>query len=1639
MLKSAFITLVLVTLGFSLVHSVEPSCPRPSARCPRSWNYSNADKWGELCPGWKTCSTGSEQSPIDIFAPPVVVGKQKSFNIRYPPLSNVWIFNTGNKFIFPVNQKATFDYNGIQYFLQTVEFHAPSEHLFEGRRYNLEMQLLHKAGNSRTLIVSIFFDVGCDNRSHSNQFMDQIQYNLPQFPGAMCGNGRIENLAGYFREDCDNGPRNSNNSTEPNCCRTNCRLAECGDGIKDIREQCDTGAKNADAPGMCRKNCTLPACGDRIVDPGEQCDDGNVQNGDGCTSLCVLECGDGALNRVEQCDDGPKNNDTQPNACRTNCLKAHCGDNVIDQKEDCDDGQDLNMKIPNFCRPDCKKPKCGDSITDDGEECDDGADNGDGKSCSATCKSNCGNGKIDDGEQCDSGNRNSDAPNALCRTNCRARYCGDGIIDDFSDEQCDSGVPGGTIWCNANCTQVCGNAAPEGTEECDNGCSNSDTPDAPCRTNCKKPACGDGIVDRQEDCDLGSVKNSDAPNGLCRTNCKAQRCGDGIVDSGEECDNGKGNLLGSGCHFCRSECGNGFLEGDEVCDFGNLNSNTAPDTCRKNCQLPHCGDGVVDSREECDAGQSISATAPNGCRPGCLSAWCGDGVIDPSNGEQCDDGDQNSDTAVSGCSSDCILNKFRQSFVLGNGVVDLNRALPKDQKAVSYVGSLSSPPCTEGIQWLLFQEVQHITKQQFNSFTASPFGIYNNIRPPQRLCGRTVSRPFDRPQSTCGDGVQDNDEDCDLGHLRNSDVQANRCRKNCKLPECGDGVTDQGEECDDGAGSARCTNGCHVKVTLVNPFVCPAWGYKDSCKWGSLCKEWELCNSERPNAQQSPINIDLSPKLGRGKFDLTHTYTDTNILLVNTGRGVSFVNGNPRNIFYSPKKAYTLQSIRFHTPSEHTINGKLADVEAQFHHVSQDDGTVAVISVLFNLGARSSFLDQFLFYLPGDTDCRCGNGIVEAGEECDNGQANSNTRPEKCRLDCKLPRCGDNVVDRGEQCDHGVSNSNRPRTTCTSDCQLPYCGDGILNFGENCDNGGDPQRLPLCDSSCRLLCGNGILEAGEQCDNGTNDDWTPNACRTDCQKAGCGDGVIDKNEECDDGFLNANKPDFCRPTTCAAPFCGDGITDSARGEECDHGANDNKDGNTCNSSCKLSCGNGVKDVGEDCDNGPANANIDGACRTNCRNPICGDFIIDSASEKCDDGPEGSIWCSNNCTILCGNGQPDPNEKCDDGAANSDTVPNACRTNCRLSFCGDGVRDAVEMCDFGSRNSDDEGANSPCRMNCELPKCGDGVLDSVEDCDDGNNENGDGCSATCNFECGNGRRDGGEECDDGPLNSLLPNSCRPQSHSYGGCMKPRCGDGILDDGEQCDDGEGNNSNLPNSCRVGCTLPKLGDGIVDDLYGEKCDTGSLMNDGFGSCSTMGVLNSCRQKAPTSVMVKLQNVFDRTSPVLTYQGSSTTPPCQEGWTYFILEKIATLDRPQLEALQKALPFGNARGVQPLNGRTVAYTSTHQTVCGDGIVERDEECDNGDLNANQPNKCRPNCKKPTCGDGILDAGEKCDQGRARNSPNGPCGLDCTWAGTPASAGCNNKSSSCSTSPTTTINVIFANLLKGAHCSAGTCGNCQD
>ncbi len=61
----------------------------------------------------------------------------------------------------------------------------------------------------------------------------------------------------------------------------------------------------------------------------------------------------------------------------------------------------------------------------------------------------------------------------------------------------------------------------------------------------------------------------------------------------------------------------------------------------------------------------------------------------------------------------------------------------------------------------------------------------------------------------------------------------------------------------------------------------------------------------------------------------------------------------------------------------------------------------------------------------------------------------------------------------------------------------------------------------------------------------------------------------------------------------------------------------------------------------------------------------------------------------------------------------------------------------------------------------------------------------------------------------------------------------------------------------------------------------------------------------------------------------------------------------------------------------------------CGDGIVDMEEQCDDGPYNSDtEPDACRTTCVLHSCEDGVVDTGEECDHG----GESATCDSDCTF-----------------------------------------------
>jgi cysteine-rich repeat protein len=190
----------------------------------------------------------------------------------------------------------------------------------------------------------------------------------------------------------------------------------------------------------------------------------------------------------------------------------------------------------------------------------------------------------------------------------------------------------------------------------------------------------------------------------------------------------------------------------------------------------------------------------------------------------------------------------------------------------------------------------------------------------------------------------------------------------------------------------------------------------------------------------------------------------------------------------------------------------------------------------------------------GDLEPICGNGVVESGEACDDGNT---VETDACTNECALASCGDGLVNEGvEVCDDG----NVDNTDACVDCAAAICGDGSVQQGvEICDDG-NMDDADMCTNACELAsCGDGFVQPGEDCEDANMDNTDD--C-VECVAAACGDGFVQVGvEECDDG--NTDNADGC-DDACIGAVCGDTFVQA--GEECDDGNLESMDG------CSLSCG-----------------------------------------------------------------------------------------------------------------------------------------------------------------------------------------------------------------------------------------------------------------------------------------------------------------------------------------------------------------------------------------------------------------------------------------------------------------------------------
>lgn len=302
-----------------------------------------------------------------------------------------------------------------------------------------------------------------------------------------------------------------------------------------IAEGCTTACTSAGSTAH------AAVCGDGYLetDEGEECEDGNVTSGDGCSSSCLRE-GSEAILYICSGNESPCSSLDDDAACVETCSESFL---CIMSGAACTTTADCAYATATC---DAVASGCGDAVIDDTEDCDDG-NTVDGDGCSTACLAEgssaigatCGNSDIAydattyAGEECDDGNAtNNDGCSSACLNegtptlaSIGGAICGDGAVDD-PYEACDDS--------NVND---------------DDGCSSQCLYEGSSLSYTVPSSCGDGVSGTGEECEDGNDDNGDGCSADCvlegssASYATPSYCGDGVWDETSEveaCEVGAG-------------------------------------------------------------------------------------------------------------------------------------------------------------------------------------------------------------------------------------------------------------------------------------------------------------------------------------------------------------------------------------------------------------------------------------------------------------------------------------------------------------------------------------------------------------------------------------------------------------------------------------------------------------------------------------------------------------------------------------------------------------------------------------------------------------------------------------------------------------------------------------------------------------------------------------------------------------------------------------------------------------------------------------------------------------------------------------------------------------------------------------------
>ncbi|MBT4689889.1 MAG: carbonic anhydrase family protein [Rhodospirillaceae bacterium] len=127
------------------------------------WTYegkTGPEHWGDMSAGNKVCSTGVQQSPIDLGR--AIPASPGHISVDYKP-TTLRVVNNGHTIQCNTDAGSTMTLDGDKFRLLQFHFHHPSEHAMDGRRFDMECHFVHINDAGMLAVLGVFIEPGAEN------------------------------------------------------------------------------------------------------------------------------------------------------------------------------------------------------------------------------------------------------------------------------------------------------------------------------------------------------------------------------------------------------------------------------------------------------------------------------------------------------------------------------------------------------------------------------------------------------------------------------------------------------------------------------------------------------------------------------------------------------------------------------------------------------------------------------------------------------------------------------------------------------------------------------------------------------------------------------------------------------------------------------------------------------------------------------------------------------------------------------------------------------------------------------------------------------------------------------------------------------------------------------------------------------------------------------------------------------------------------------------------------------------------------------------------------------------------------------------------------------------------------------------